>query len=46
MMITSALSSAAAADYGVAPGGWRKRGRGGMANIFIIAEMQDAHVNG
>lgn len=46
MMITSAPSSTAAADYGVVLGGWSKRGRGGMANIFIIAEMQYAHING
>lgn len=46
-MITSALSNAAAAaagDGGLVGGrGWGSRG--GMANIFIMAGMQCAHVN-
>lgn len=44
-MITSALSNTAAAHYGEVLGRGRKRGRGGMANNFIIAEMQYAHIN-
>lgn len=46
MMITSALSNTAAADYGVVLGRRDGVDRGGMANIFIMAEMQYAHING